>query len=81
MNVHKDTGKGEETTETKSVCLFFKVKINLIYVIQMLTTDGMSSAKDCQTKRTISLSQIGYALQLTKMSVLKNLCNMQDKND
>jgi hypothetical protein len=70
MNLHKDTEKREETIETKNVCLFFKVKINLIYVIQMLTTDGMGSAKDCQTKRTISLSQIGYALQLTKMSVL-----------
>ncbi len=30
MNVHKDTGKGEETIETKNVCLFFKVKINLL---------------------------------------------------
>jgi hypothetical protein len=70
MNVHKDTGKGEDTTETKKCMFFFKGKINLFYVIQMLTTDGMGSAKDCQIKRTISLSQIGYALQLTKMSVL-----------
>jgi hypothetical protein len=73
--------KGRRLLKQKSVCLFFKVKINLFYVIQMLTTDGMGSAKDCQTKRTISLSQIGYALQLTKMSVFKNICNMQDKND
>jgi hypothetical protein len=56
MNVHKDTGKGEETTDTKNICLFSKVKINLIYVIQILTTDGMGSAKDCQTNQAFSVT-------------------------